>query len=104
MSSSALKFAVTSAISDMPRRIAQAPSLDISCIFPGVMREERKAQLRYARALLQRGRYGEILKRAAAAVRTEVERLLGRSDEAAYRRWIAEREQDLGPRLPAEPT
>ncbi len=67
------------------------------------MREERKAQLRYARALLMRGRYGEILKRTAQAVRTEVGRLLGRTDEAAYRVWIAERERDVGPRVQPEP-
>jgi GT2 family glycosyltransferase len=58
------------------------------------MREDRRAQLRYARALLERGRYGEILRRTAAALRAEVERLLGRTEEQAYRRWLAELEQD----------
>src|SRR4051794_3647606 len=62
--------------------------------YTAVSSDERRAQLRYARALLERGRYGEILRRTAAAVRLEVERLIGRTDEQAYRRWLAEREAD----------
>lgn len=60
--------------------------------------DDRKQQLRYARALLQRGRYGEIVKRTVAAMRAELERLLGRSDEEAYRRWLRLVERDAAPR------
>lgn len=59
---------------------------------------DRAAQLRYARVLVARGRYGEFLRRAVVAARAEINRLLGRSEEQAYRRWLAELERDATPR------
>jgi GT2 family glycosyltransferase len=67
------------------------------------MQDERRAQLQYARALLRRGRYGEILRRAAAVLREEVGRLLGRSEEQTYRRWLEEQEADTALRWQPPP-
>jgi GT2 family glycosyltransferase len=62
------------------------------------MTDERQAQLRYARALLSRGRYRELLKRLGVAVEVELNRWFGASDTRAYRRWLARQKRDRGRR------
>jgi GT2 family glycosyltransferase len=61
------------------------------------MSEDRRAQLRYARALFLRGHFRELMERSVAVARTEINRLLGRSEEAQYARWLAELERQTLP-------
>jgi GT2 family glycosyltransferase len=55
-----------------------------------VTKEDRRAQLRYARGLLLRGHFRELLDRSVAVARSELNRLLGRSEEAQYVKWLGE--------------
>jgi len=60
-------------------------------------REDRRAQLRYARALLLRGHFRELYDRSIAVARSEWNRLLGRSEEAQYVKWLGELERQTQP-------
>lgn len=59
--------------------------------------EDRRAQIRYARALLLRGHFRELLDRSVAVARSEFNRLLGRTEEAVYVKWLGELERQTQP-------